>query len=244
MIPRWPLRPRTIGSEALATSRVIGDGRRLDVERSAHRPREDRDRHEVEHDRGHDLVGAPRGFEEARDEAPDRAGHHPGEEGERDRDQRRGFAQLDADRDRPERPHQELALGTDVEQPGLERQPDRQAAQDERDRVDERVDDRVEVPDRAVDERDVRRDREAGLQLLRDEPLRDDDDDRTDEDGQPDRQDRQEPRPPTTARTLVTPRPPRGQRRRFPARRSPSGRRPRSCRRSGCRGRPRCARHT
>ena len=44
------------------------------------------------------------------------------------------FAQLDADDDRAERAHQELALGADVEQAGLECEPDRQAAEQQRHR--------------------------------------------------------------------------------------------------------------
>ena len=41
--------------------------------------------------------------------------------------------------------HEELALAADVEQAGLEAEPDREADQDQRGRVDDRVDDRVEA---------------------------------------------------------------------------------------------------
>ena len=61
-------------------------------------------------------------------------------------DDRRALAEPDPDDDRPERAHQELALGADVEQAGLERQADGQAAEQQRRGRDERVDDRVEVP--------------------------------------------------------------------------------------------------
>ena len=45
------------------------------------------------------------------------------------------------DDDRAERAHQELALGADVEQAGLEREADRQAAEQQRDGRHQRVDD-------------------------------------------------------------------------------------------------------
>ena len=52
-------------------------------------------------------------------------------------------------------PDEELALGADVEQAGLEAEGDGQAAEDERRRLDERVDDGVRVAERAADERPV-----------------------------------------------------------------------------------------
>ena len=66
-------------------------------------------------------------------------------------------AHRDADGDRAERAHQELALGADVEQAGLEAEGDRQAAEDERRGRDEGVDDRVEAAERALDQRGVGR---------------------------------------------------------------------------------------
>ena len=56
----------------------------------------------------------------------------------------------DADDDRPERPHEELALGADVEQAGLEPECDGEAAEDERGRRDERVHDRLRAAERAL----------------------------------------------------------------------------------------------
>ena len=55
--------------------------------------------------------------------------------------------QRDADRDRAEGAHQELALGADVEQAGLEAERDRQAAEDQRRRCDQRADDRRRAAD-------------------------------------------------------------------------------------------------
>ncbi len=136
MIPMWPLRPRMIGSAALPTSGVIGDARALDVERAADHRRQDGEGDEVEHDRGHDFVGARDRLEEARDEAPDRAeqpSRPPATAGWR---RAAGLSRsCDADDDRAEGAHQELALGADVEQPGLEAEPDRQAAEEQRRRV-------------------------------------------------------------------------------------------------------------
>ena len=63
--------------------------------------------------------------------------------------------ELDADDDRAEGAHQELALDADVEQPGLEAQADGQAAEEQRHRVVERVDDGALRPDGARDQRAV-----------------------------------------------------------------------------------------
>src|SRR3954453_7836626 len=52
----------------------------------------------------------------------------------RDRHEGRRLAQLDADDDRTEGTHQELALGADIEQAALEREADREAAQQQRHR--------------------------------------------------------------------------------------------------------------
>jgi hypothetical protein len=49
--------------------------------------------------------------------------------------------QLDAERGARHRARQHLALGADVEEPGAERQRDRHAGGDERDRIDDRVGD-------------------------------------------------------------------------------------------------------
>ena len=46
--------------------------------------------------------------------------------------QRRRSGDRGADRGRPEGAQEELALGADVEEPGLEAEPDRHAAEDER----------------------------------------------------------------------------------------------------------------
>ena len=67
----------------------------------------------------------------------------------------RALAQLDADDDRAEGAHQELALHADVEQAGLEAEADGQAAEQQRHRVVERVDDRPFGPDRPGHERAV-----------------------------------------------------------------------------------------
>ena len=58
MIPMWPFPPKMTGSEALPTSGVIGDARALDGQRAVDGGRQDGEGDEVEHDRGHDLVGA------------------------------------------------------------------------------------------------------------------------------------------------------------------------------------------
>ena len=72
--PRWPFRPRRIGRAALPD--VAGDRLRRDsgvssgpLTAQATTPQGD----VVEHDRGHDLVGARGRLEDARDEAPDGA---------------------------------------------------------------------------------------------------------------------------------------------------------------------------
>ena len=90
-------------------------------------------------------MGARHGLEDARDEAPGRAGQHPAGECDRDRDEARLGADGDARGDRAEGAHQELALGADVEQASLEAEADRQAGQQERCRRDERVDDGIAV---------------------------------------------------------------------------------------------------
>ena len=65
------------------------------------------------------------------------------EERERDRDERRAARRsADADGGRREGAHQELALGADVEQAGLEAEADGQAGEHQRRRVDQGVDDR------------------------------------------------------------------------------------------------------
>ena len=164
---------------------------------------------------------------------------------------RRALPQLDADDDRAQRAHQELALDADVEQAGLEAEADRQAAEEQRHRVVERVDDGPLGADRARHERAVGVEREAGLQLAGDEPLREDDDERADEDRQDDRDDRQREDAPGAAEAVAHAALPglgRGigghrswSRRRRRGRRSPSAGRRRSCRRSARRaGRRAC----
>ena len=88
---------------------------------------------------------------------------HPGHERDRDRDDRRAVAQLDADDDRAEGAHQELALHADVEQAGLEAEADGEAAEQQRHRVVERVDDRPFRTDRPGHERPVRVERQPEL---------------------------------------------------------------------------------
>ena len=126
-----------IGRAALPTSRVIGSGEPGRVERSADGPGDDREGDVVEHDRGDDLVGARNAFSSARDEAPQRP---------RRASRRRsanGIAMIggrlgdgDTRRHGAEGADQELALRADVEQAGLEARRDRQAAEDQRGRLD------------------------------------------------------------------------------------------------------------
>ena len=127
------------------------------------------------------------------------------------------------DDDGAEGAQQELALGADVEQAGLERQADRQAAEDQRRRGDERIDDRVEARRPSRDERGVGLEGEPGLELAGDQPLRQDDDDRPDDDRQDDRDERQREDAPTRAPERRSCRGPSVPRRHVRGRRWPSG---------------------
>ena len=100
-------------------------------------------------------------------------------------------AELDADDDRAEGAHQELALDADVEQAGLEAEADGQAAEEQRHRVVERVDDGAFRPDGARDQRAVGVDGEARARFAGDQPLGEDDDDRADDERQDDGDERQ-----------------------------------------------------
>ena len=149
MIPMWPFRPRTIGSAAFPTSGVIGEAEPSTLSGP--------------------LTAAARIAMAMKlsmivvttSWAPEVALRKPGMKPHTAPNSipaasASGIAtsaglsrSCDADDDRAERAHQELALGADVEQAGLEREADRQAAEEQRHRVDERVDDRGLGADRA-----------------------------------------------------------------------------------------------
>ena len=151
----------------------------------------------------------------------------------------------DAHGDRAERAHQELALGADVEQAGLEAEGDRQAAEDQRRGRDERSDDRIEAADRALDRAPVGRRAAAAESNWPARPARrGQDHERADDQRQHDRDQRQARAPrcaasraastPVAARSMrASCRRPRPCRRCASRRRSPSAGRPRSCRPSG-----------
>src|SRR5215210_2016226 len=93
----------------------------------------------VEHDRRDHLVGADGRLQEARDPSPDRAGRGR----DRDRDQYvrrpRHVHERDADPVGAEDPDEVLAVSADVEQPAAERERDREARQDQRGRLQQRL---------------------------------------------------------------------------------------------------------
>src|SRR5690606_34275433 len=125
--------------------------------------REQEQRDVVQHDRHDHFVRTARGLDEARDTAPDRATDEPGEHRHHDVHDRR---QVDRETDVAcqDRAEDQLALRTDVEQAGAERQRHREPGGDQRGRVGQRVGERaqrpadgvfVEIDDRAGEHRRV-----------------------------------------------------------------------------------------
>ena len=158
--PKWTskLSPNGVGKRGRVVDprreRVVAAGSLEGV--VAERVDQHRGREVVEHDRGDDLVGAGAGLEEARDAAPDGTAQQPGDQGDQ---QVQAGRQVpgEADVAGADRADDQLALGTDVEQAGAERQGHAEARADQRRRTVERRGDRVARPDGALDERAVGR---------------------------------------------------------------------------------------
>ena len=131
--PRWRLRAEEGRQRGVARRRRCARTRTRRLERTGDEVADDDGGDEVQHDRRHHLVGTGPCLERARDEAPCRpeqrrpAGPRPGR-----RRSAASAADVRADGRGAERAHQELALGADVEEPGLEAEADRHAAEDER----------------------------------------------------------------------------------------------------------------
>ena len=109
-MPMWPSRPAMTGSAAV----VIVSGSRERDALAAERPGchvgDDLDRDVVEHDRGHDFVGAGVGLQETRDEAIRGAGRDARQHRERDGGDRRQAGGRHTHRRRRQPSDQELAL--------------------------------------------------------------------------------------------------------------------------------------
>ena len=97
----------------------------------------------VEHDRGDHLVRAGAGLEVTGDEAPERAEDDAGQDRD-DHVQPGGQVPAEADQTGADRAEDDLALATDVEQAGAERQRDAQTGADQRRRGGDRRGDRAE----------------------------------------------------------------------------------------------------
>jgi len=91
--------------------------------------------------------------------AKDDAGDDAEDEDRRQQEHARPVRELRAGPACRERAHEELALCADVEEAGAERDRDREAREDQRDRDDQRLAHVVRRPERAQDERDIRLDR-------------------------------------------------------------------------------------
>ena len=172
MIAIVPFRPRMTGSEALPTGSVVGDvepmtfsGPLTAAARMAMATKLSM------------IVVTTSWAPETAFRKPGMKPHAapkimPGDQRDGDRDDDGGLsAQLDADDDRAEGAHQELALDADVEQAGLEAEADGQAAEQQRHRVVERVDDGALGADGARDERAVGVEARPGDELAGDQPL-------------------------------------------------------------------------
>ena len=118
----------------------------------------------VEHQGRDDLVDPEAGPEDARDEAPQTAGDRPGQHHRRDDDDGRRPGRQDRGEDdgaRAPGAEQELALRADVPEAHPERQRTRQAGQDQRRRLDQRVADDPDAAEGGDDDVAERADRVA-----------------------------------------------------------------------------------
>ena len=88
-------------------------------------------------------MGTGEGLQPARDEAVGSAGQEARDQRHRDGDDGGSVGQRDAGHDSTEGAHEELALGADVEETGLEAETDGESAQDVRRGTHERVDDAI-----------------------------------------------------------------------------------------------------
>ena len=232
--PRLPFRPNRIGSAALPTSAVrakLGPG---DLEDVVDEADDDEERQRVEHDRRDHLVGARERLERARDEPVERPAERAGHQRYGDRDGHRLIGDRGADERRDEPADEHLAGPADVEEPGLEPDPDRETGQDQgrggRDGAGQGARSAVRVdrerkaghargvhveqrePGGALEEALVGDERQEEVQGLADGQARGDDQQRAEQQGQDDRDDRddgQRPQP-TQRRHASPPGPPRG----------------------------------
>ena len=117
----------------------------------------------VEHDGGDDLVHAAVSLEQGRDRRPHRAAEHA--DGERSEDEHgpRQSLEVVAGPRGANGGHQQLALGTDVEEAHLERDSDRESLKDQRGRLLQRAELAVRAEQRGLEQRVVCLDRVHAL---------------------------------------------------------------------------------
>ena len=138
---------------------VLSRRRVRELEGEVDRPRQEADRDEVHHDRGHDLVSTPLHLQDPRDRGPDHPAEHRRDQDHDHEDRARQEPQLDLGPGGRDHRDEVLPLDPDVEHPALEADGHGERREDQRRGDREHVTDPVRGFHRVLQDRRVHRDR-------------------------------------------------------------------------------------